>query len=188
MAKRPRIYTRTGDDGSTGLASGRRLSKASLRVEAYGTVDELNSLLGLAVAEGCVEEVARSLGRVQGELFQLGAELSLPHDDESRRTSTAIEESHIRALEQEIDAFTSELEPLSNFILPGGYRTAATLHVARTVCRRAERLTVRLATTEELREGVIRYLNRLSDLLFTAARLENHRRGVADVVWDGERS
>jgi len=167
------------------LASGRRLSKASLRVEAYGTVDELNSLLGLAIAEGCGEEVARLLRRVQGELFRLGAELSCPAEGEVPRSSPAIEDSHVLALEREIDRFTEQLEPLSNFILPGGHKAAAALHVARAVCRRAERLTVRLDAAEKLGDGVIRYLNRLSDLLFTAARLENKRRGLPDVLWDG---
>lgn len=179
-----RIYTRTGDDGSTGLTDGSRVSKSAVRIAAYGTVDELNSVLGLALAEGCVDEVGFVLGRVQNELFHLGADLSLPDGESERRPGPVIEERHITALERDIDRLSDDLPALENFILPGGCRTAAVLHVARTVCRRAERHSVRLAAKEPIGDWVVQYLNRLSDFLFIAARFENHLRGLADALWD----
>lgn len=184
MPRLTKIYTRTGDDGSTSLTDGSRVSKSALRIAAYGTVDELNSILGLALAEGCVDEVESILGRLQNELFHLGADLSLPEGDSARRPGPVAEERHITALEQDIDRLSRDLPALENFILPGGSRSAAVLHVARTVCRRAERHTVRLAAEEPIGDWAVQYLNRLSDFLFTAARFENYRRDVADVLWD----
>ena len=184
MPRLTKIYTGTGDDGSTGLGGGQRLSKASLRVEVYGTVDELNSAIGQAVASGCVDEVDEALTRIQNDLFHLGSDLCFLESDKARQPAPQIEERHVRVLEKSIDRFAEELEPLENFVLPGGSRTAADLHVARAICRRAERLAVALAAEEEVGEWVLRYLNRLSDLLFTLARVENKRGGVRDVLWD----
>jgi len=181
-----RIYTRTGDDGTTALAGGQRISKASLRIEVYGTVDELNSHIGLALAEGCQDDTTSVLTAVQNDLFHLGSDLCRLEEDKSTRPGPEIEERHVVALEEAIDRLSTELEPLENFILPGGCRTAAALHVARTVCRRSERLAVALSREEALGSWVIRYLNRLSDLLFSAARFENTRRGERDVLWDSK--
>jgi len=184
MPRLTRIYTRTGDDGTTALAGGQRISKASPRIEVYGTVDELNSLIGLALAEGCQDETSSVLSVVQNDLFHLGSDLCLREEDKASRPAPEIEERHVVALEEAIDRMSSELQPLENFILPGGSRTAAGLHVARTVCRRSERLAVALSQEEAIGRWVIRYLNRLSDLLFTAARFENARCGERDVLWD----
>lgn len=177
-----RIYTRSGDDGSTGLGSGERVSKADLRIEAYGTVDELNSHLGRVRTQEVASEVDELLARIQGELFVLGAELAAARE-RRERTELRIEEAAIGDLEAAIDRLQEDLEPLRHFILPGGTAAAAELHVARTVCRRAERGLVRLAAAEEVRPEAMRYLNRLSDLLFVIARHENARAGVADMPW-----
>ena len=184
MPRLTKIYTRTGDDGTTALAGGRRLSKAARRVEAYGAVDELNSTIGRALASGCAEDVKAILTVVQNDLFHLGSDLCQLERDKPDNPSPRIEERHVHALELSIDDFSGELLPLGNFILPGGSPTAADLHVARTVCRRAERQAVALGELEEIGEWVIRYLNRLSDLLFTVARVENKRQGVEDVLWN----
>jgi cob(I)alamin adenosyltransferase len=179
-----RIYTRTGDDGTTAIAGGHRLSKAALRVETYGTVDELNSVIGRALAGKCSDDVRALLRDEQNTLFHLGSDLCQLESEKADRPAPRIEERHVHGLEAAIDGFSAELSPLENFILPGGTPTAAELHVARTVCRRAERLAVALADKEEIGEWVIRYLNRLSDLLFTVARVENKRQGAADELWD----
>lgn len=180
-----KIYTRKGDDGSTGLASGERVQKDDPQVDACGDVDELNALLGLALVDGPVPELAAVLVRIQSELFNVGGELSLIGAPEDRRPpQPLIQARHVEALERACDAFNAALGPLENFILPGGSRTAALLHVARTVCRRAERRTVALAHVREVPRDVLRYLNRLSDLLFIMARFENHARGQGDVLWD----
>jgi cob(I)alamin adenosyltransferase len=186
-----RIYTRGGDKGETGLAGGQRVPKDSARIEAYGTVDELNAFVGLA-AVTCGEESARALRlgklvdilrRVQHELFNLGSQLAtLPqdvHPKQARITSTEIEQ-----LEREIDAMNAELPALRSFVLPGGTRLNAELHAARTICRRAERLTVALARVEETPPDAVRYLNRLSDALFVWSRWANHILGVPEVLWD----
>lgn len=177
-----RIYTRSGDDGSTGLGSGERVSKADLRIEAYGTVDELNSHLGRVRAQQIDPRVDELLARVQAELFVLGAELAAARERQGR-TELQIEEAAVGDLEATIDRLQEDLEPLRHFILPGGTAAAAELHVARTVCRRAERGLVRLGAAERVRPEAMRYLNRLSDLLFVMARHENARAGVADVPW-----
>ena len=186
MPKGPRIYTRTGDDGTTGLASGRRVSKADLRVEAYGTVDELNAVLGVVLAEGCRPELADTLERVQSELFDLGTDLCFLESEKEGMELPQIEEGHVKGLERAIDRLSEELAPLKNFILPGGALGAARLHFARTVCRRAERLAVALGASEPVGEWVVKYLNRLSDYLFVAARFENLRQGIDDVPWRTE--
>lgn len=178
-----KIYTKTGDAGETGLFGGTRLSKASDRVAAYGDVDELNSVLGLARVHRIDDERDALLAAVQSELFDLGAELaSRPGKDAG---VPKIGEAEVETLERAIDAAEAELEPLATFILPGGSPGAAHLHHARTVCRRAERAVVHLAKGDEIRPEVLRYLNRLSDLLFVLARLANHRAGVTDVPWVG---
>ena len=178
-----KIYTKTGDAGETGLFGGTRLSKASDRVATYGDVDELNSVLGLARLHPIDDDRDALLARIQSELFDLGAELaSRPGKDAG---VAKVDDTQIEALERAIDAAEDELAPLSTFILPGGSPGAAHLHHARTVCRRAERSVVHLASHEEVRAEVLRYLNRLSDLLFVLARLANHRAGVGDVPWVG---
>ena len=175
-----KIYTRTGDDGTTALFSGGRVSKTHLRVEAYGTVDELNSVLG--VARACQPYGEAWLVTVQNHLFHVGADLATPPDAASARI-VRVEAAQVAWLEQQIDTMTAELPALTNFILPGGSLAAAHLHVARTVCRRAERLAVALGTQEPVSEQMIAYLNRLSDFLFTLARWENFKAGVSDEKW-----
>jgi cob(I)alamin adenosyltransferase len=181
-----RIYTRRGDDGTTGLGGGQRVRKDSLRIEAFGTVDELNSWIGLARAGGLDVELDRFLGAVQNELFHLGSDLCFLEEDKNRTPVPQIGKRHVDALEGQLDRMGSELGPLENFILPGGSLGAAHLHVARAVCRRAERLVVALADEESVGAHTVQYLNRLSDALFMMARWENHRRKKPDVYWDSK--
>lgn len=180
-----KIYTKTGDQGDTGLFGGPRVSKASARVETYGEVDELNSVLGLVLTEPLDEPLAEQLRAVQSRLFDLGAELSTAPDSKVALGIPLLGESEVLLLEQAIDRAESELSPLKTFVMPGGCRAAAYLHLARTVCRRAERRLVALAADEAVRPEALRYLNRLSDALFVFARLANHRAGIADVPWVG---
>lgn len=176
-----RIYTRTGDDGTTGLGDGTRVGKDNPRVEAMGTVDELNSAVGRVLAHEVPASVRDCLERVQHDLFDLGAELCLPG-------VTKVEETHIERLERELDAFNADLPPLKEFILPGGAMAAADAHGARTVCRRAERTLVSLGKAEGGGDGGRRYLNRLSDLLFVIARVLNRSVGRPDVMWQQGRN
>lgn len=178
-----KIYTKTGDRGDTGLFGGARVSKASQRVAAYGTVDELNAALGVARAEGLDPDIDALLARVQAELFALGAELATVPGKEDSLGIALLTAEHIQGLERAIDASEADLEPLKNFVLPAGDRGAAALHMARTVCRRAEREIVALRGVEPVRDESIVYLNRMSDLLFSLARGQNKARGVADVPW-----
>lgn len=172
-----KIYTRTGDDGSTSLADGSRIDKDSPRVEAMGAVDELNSALGLLLAETPVSNaVWETLTGVQHKLFDLGGELSLPQQP-------ALTDADVAALERALDNFNAQLPPLKEFILPGGSRCAALCHVARAVCRRAERRVRALAKTEDVSPAALRYLNRLSDLLFVCARILNQATAQTDVLW-----
>jgi len=171
-----KIYTRTGDDGTTGLGDGSRVEKDSLRVETFGTVDELNSIIGLVLASGVNDAVRDCLTRTQHELFDLGGELCMPG-------YTLIPETCVDQLEAELDRFNEDLPPLKDFILPGGSEPAARCHLARTVCRRAERLMVSLAKTENINEVSLRYLNRLSDLLFVIARVLARANGGSEVLW-----
>jgi len=180
-----RIYTKTGDAGETGLFGGTRVSKASLRVEAYGEVDELNSVLGMARAEGLAEAHDALLHDVQTHLFNLGAELATAEDAKASLGIALIGEDDIAALESAIDAAEAMLAPLKMFVLPGGTRAASALHLARTVCRRAERRVVALAEHEAVRAACVQYLNRLSDALFVLARAANQGAGVADIPWAG---
>jgi len=184
MPRITRVYTRTGDDGTTGLGGGQRVGKDTLRIESCGTVDELNSVIGVALAEGLNEAIAGPLGGIQNELFHLGSDLSILEEDKAKMPVPRIEERHVVALEKLMDRLSEELSPLENFILPGGTAGAAHLHVARTVCRRAERLVVALSRQEAIGAWTVRYLNRLSDALFVMARHENRRRGAPDVLWD----
>ena len=181
-----RIYTRTGDDGTTALGSGERRPKSDLRVAAYGTVDETNAAIGIARLHlGSEPEVDAILTRVQNDLFDLGADLAVPDKgSKSSRERLRIVDSQVERLEADIDRLNVALKPLTSFVLPGGEPAAAHLHLARTVCRRAERLVVELASRKGERVGApaIRYLNRLSDLLFVAARYVNGR-GSRDVLW-----
>jgi cob(I)alamin adenosyltransferase len=172
-----KIYTRTGDAGQTSLFGGARVGKDDARIEAYGTVDELNSFLGLARAVWPNGPIDEELAYVQNDLFDIGAQLAAPGSDRF----PGADAKRIEALEQRIDSMERELEPLKNFILPGGSPAAAHLHVARTVCRRAERRVV--ALQDDAAGTSIVYLNRLSDFLFVAARYANTKQGVADVLW-----
>jgi cob(I)alamin adenosyltransferase len=180
-----RIYTRTGDDGSTRLATGEPVSKASARVAAYGDVDEANACLGLARLHTAGDAVLDPmLARIQNELFDLGADLATPERPGSDRPALRIVQSQVERLEAEIDELNGALPPLQSFVLPGGTSAAAALHLARTVCRRAERGAVLLAEAGEPVSGpALRYLNRLSDFLFVAARFANDR-GAGEVFWE----
>lgn len=180
-----KIYTKTGDAGDTGLFGGGRVSKDDPRVEAYGDVDELNAVLGAARAVEMMPRIDEVLVPIQRDLFSLGALLATPdlekmHDHLAK---AQIDETRIAELEREIDACDRELEPLRAFIVPGGTPKAASLHVARTVCRRAERRVIRLQHEVEIPQIVVVYLNRLSDLLFTLARVANTRAGAGEVTW-----
>ncbi len=175
-----KIYTRTGDAGTTGLGDGTRVAKTHPRIEAYGTVDEANSALGLAAVALAGNAHGAMLMRIQNDLFDLGADLCRPGT--ASEGALRIAEAQVLRLEREIDAMNERLQPLRSFVLPGGTPAAAFLHQARTVTRRAERLTVELAEAEAINSAAIRYLNRLSDHLFVLSRALNDR-GAADVLW-----
>ena len=182
MANRlTRIYTRTGDGGTTGLADGSRVAKDTARIEAMGAVDELNSALGLLLAEPLPEDLKGDLAGVQHDLFDLGGELSVPGH-------AILGERHVARLEALIENLNAALPPLKEFILPGGSRAASLAHVARTVCRRAERRLVTLSHAEAVAPSLLQYLNRLSDLLFVLARTLNRRAGGSDVLWEQGRN
>lgn len=177
MGKRlTKIYTRTGDDGSTGLADGSRVGKDTARVDAMGDVDELNSALGLLLAEDLPEAMRTSMLAVQHDLLDMGGELCLPGH-------TIINEGHVTRLERELDQLNAKLPALKDFVLPGGSRAAAAAHLARTICRRAERGLVALSRAEKVPPLLLKYLNRLSDLLFVAGRALNRHAGGDDVLW-----
>jgi cob(I)alamin adenosyltransferase len=177
-----KIYTKTGDNGTTSLFSGGRVRKDHLRVEAYGTVDELNSILGVVLAHQPSAQGTAWLLEVQSQLFRLGSDLATPLDAKADWL-VRIQAENIAWLENTIDTMTTTLEPLKNFILPGGCLASAHLHVARTVCRRAERIVVGLADVEAIGEHALPYLNRLSDWLFTLARYENAQAHVEETKW-----
>jgi cob(I)alamin adenosyltransferase len=183
MPRLDRIYTKTGDEGMTGLGGGQRVPKDSRRVGTYGTVDELNSQIGVALATGLCERLAVELPLIQNELFDLGADLATPATSQARHPVPTVEARHIEKLERLIDEFNDVVGPLTNFLLPGGSPGAAQLHVARTICRRAEREATTLGREEDIGSTVLPYLNRLSDALFVMARYENHERGVAEPLW-----
>jgi cob(I)alamin adenosyltransferase len=178
-----KVYTRTGDGGQTSLVGGARVSKSNPRVDAYGEVDELNSVIGLARARLNDSEIDEVLGLIQNDLFTLGADLASPAGIEVPR----INESFVKSLEDFSDKFLEQLDPLKEFILPGGSEAGATLHIARTIARRAERRAVALTEIEELNEQTVVYLNRLSDLLFILARVVNRRAGIPEKMTDFSR-
>lgn len=185
MVKLNKIYTRTGDDGTTGLVDGSRLSKADLRVMAYGDVDETNAVLGLVRLNLESRRLDDMLSRIQNDLFDLGADLATPlpaNGEADSEYALRIVETQIQRLETELDALNQDLTPLNSFVLPGGHPPAAYLHQARTVCRRAERASVALAATLPVNPHALKYLNRLSDFLFVAARWANDQ-GESDVKW-----
>jgi cob(I)alamin adenosyltransferase len=179
-----RLYTKTGDDGTTGLFGGTRVGKDHDRVEAYGTVDELNAVLGLVRATEPPRELDEILEAVQNDLFAVGAELACAPGREARLACRPVDGPEIAALEAAIDRAEDALPALRNFVLPGGSATAAALHHARTVCRRAERRVLRAGRAEHLRSELVVYLNRLSDLLFALARRANQLAGRPDVLWE----
>lgn len=172
------IVTRTGDDGRTGLADGRRVPKHDARIEALGSVDELNSCLGLLITESLPADIAGLLAQIQNDLFDLGGELALP--DHSQ-----VSDAHVARLDQAIGEHNAQLPPLREFVLPGGSRAAAQAHVCRSVCRRAERRLASLTEVELLSTRLLQYLNRLSDLLFVLARVLNRQDGGSEVTWRG---
>ena len=185
MILRMKVYTRTGDDGTTALFGGDRVGKNHPRIAAYGTVDEANAAVGMARADlddtVWAKRADAMLGRIQEELFVLGGDLASPGD--VKYPVPRIEAHHVTALETEIDDLETDLPPLKHFILPGGHPAAATLHLARTVCRRAERKAIQAAESEDISAEAIHYLNRLSDFFFVLARWVNHKAGVADTEW-----
>lgn len=183
MPRLTKIYTRTGDSGTTALGGGQRVPKDTLRVQVYGTVDELNSHLGLGLAYGLCDRLAEILPGIQNELFDVGSDLCFLEEDKQKYPLPQIEARHVAQLEEIIDELNAVVGPLQNFILPGGAPGAAALHVARTVCRRAEREVTALAREDGVGPHVLSYLNRLSDALFVMARYENHARGVPEPLW-----
>ena len=181
-----KIYTTTGDNGETSLYGGRRVPKDSLRIESYGTVDELNSALGVARAWKPAPDIDGILVRIQNKLFVLGADLATPEDKKGASVER-IRNEDVKDLERTIDTFDSQLKPLASFILPGGSHLAAQLHLARTICRRAERLVVRLSREEKIESTCIVFLNRISDLLFVLARYANKLDGQEEMPWSARR-
>lgn len=186
MPRITKVYTKTGDKGETGLGGGQRVSKDSLRINAYGNVDELNSHIGLVISLGVYQDIAKELKIIQNELFHLGSDLCFLEEDKVKYKIPQIEEKHVDKLEKIMDSYSEELQPLENFILPGGTPSASQLHIARTVCRRAERDVISLSKQEAVGSFVIKYLNRLSDTLFVMARYENYKKGQTDIYWDSK--
>lgn len=187
------LYTRTGDDGTTGLINGDRVKKDSLRIEACGAVDELNSAIGFVISTCLYDELSSPLKPVQSCLFEIGAKIATPSDNstdqaqEDPHTETSLSEPtrHAQVLEQQIDAISASLPPLRQFVLPGGSELAARLHLARSICRRAERRCVSLVRDGLIQQQIVVYLNRLSDLLFTMARRANQLESIEDIPWPG---
>lgn len=181
-----KIYTKTGDEGETGLFGGARVSKASLRVETYGEVDELNSTVGWARVPVSDPDLDALLNQIQNDLFEVGAELGSTAERKQKSAMPLIAEPQVEALERAIDKYQESPPPLTSFVLPGGSESAARFHIARCVCRRAERSLVALGAQETLRGELLRYMNRLSDLLFVLARFANHTASVEDIPWKGQ--
>lgn len=179
-----KIYTKTGDNGTTGLFDGSRISKANIRVDTYGTIDELNTIIGIVLSEEQNIEIKTDLQKICNILFVLASDIAYPINNTSTKTITRIEETNIQWIENLIDNYTLSLPVLNNFILPGGCRAAAHLHHARTVCRRAERLAVELNSDVLINNSALKFLNRLSDYLFVAARYSNLKAGVEDTIWE----
>lgn len=179
-----KVYTRQGDQGETRLGGGQKVAKDSTRIRAYGTVDELNSVVGVALSFDPSAPVREALTGIQHELFTLGGDLCVLEEDQRKWDMSAIEAKHVDRLEKLMDEWQTELKPLREFILPGGSQVSAFLHQARCVCRRAERMVVELSRNEKIGQNVLKYLNRLSDALFVLARYENFKRGFEDVYWE----
>lgn len=186
MPRITKVYTKTGDSGETGLGGGQRVSKDDKRINAYGNVDELNSHIGLAIALNLDIDIANKLRVIQNELFHLGSDLCFLEEDKVKYKIPQIEQKHVDELEKIMDSYSEELQPLENFILPGGTPAASQLHIARTVCRRAERDVITLAKEDAVGAFVIKYLNRLSDTLFVMSRYENYKKGQTDIYWDSK--
>lgn len=183
-----KIYTKGGDRGETGLFGGERVAKSSIRIEAYGTIDELNSFIGLAITELRSDEVKELLNTIQNQLFTVGSDLATPENEKNKKYDIPrVPKDFIENAEGQIDKFEEKLEPLKNFILPGGSKAASILNICRTVCRRAERRVVLLKATEQVGENIIIFLNRLSDLLFVLARYENMISEHPETIWKGTR-
>jgi cob(I)alamin adenosyltransferase len=180
-----KIYTKTGDGGETGLFGGERVSKNTIRIEAFGTIDELNAFIGLAITEVSDKSVKDLLQKIQNWLFSIGADLATPDNEKTKKLNVfrTSEESY-RYIEKEIDKYESKLDELRNFILPGGTKGAALLHICRTITRRAERKVVALNSTVKIGNNIIIFLNRLSDLFFVLARFDNAVTGTPDVIWN----
>jgi cob(I)alamin adenosyltransferase len=180
-----KIYTKTGDKGETGLFGGERVSKDSLRISAYGTIDELNSVIGLAITEVGDKSVKENLLKIQNQLFVVGSDLATPEDEKTKKLNIQrTPASYYADIEKMIDEYDEQLEELRNFILPGGSKGAAMLHVCRTICRRAEREVVALKNSVTIGENIIIFLNRLSDLLFVLSRFENKVSNHPDTIWN----
>ncbi len=186
-----KIYTKIGDKGSTQLATGERVSKSNIRIEAYGTVDELNSVVGIlrdiiektAVPSIDCNDIIQMIAKIQNELFDVGGELSVPSEVLNTKLQQVVQKADIERLEREIDAFNEKLPPLNNFVLPGGHLANSTAHLARTVCRRAERAVVKMSEEIDVRDQAKIYLNRLSDWFFVLSRELSRRHGVEEVIW-----
>lgn len=178
-----KVYTKQGDTGETRLGGGQKVPKTSTRIQAYGTVDELNSVIGVALSFDMPEEIRNPLTKIQHELFTLGGDLCVLEEDKHKWNMNTIEAEHVTELESLMDNLNEELTPLEDFILPGGTQVAAFLHQARCICRRAERYAVQLSQEETIGAHVLQYLNRLSDTLFVLARYQNFKSGVEDVYW-----
>ena len=179
-----KIYTKTGDKGETGLFGGERVSKNSLRIEAYGTIDELNAFIGLAIIEVSDKSVKDLLQKIQNWLFSIGADLATPDNEKTKKLNVfRTPEEYYLFIEKEIDNYESKLDELRNFILPGGTKGAAVLHICRTITRRAERMVVALNSTVKIGNNIIIFLNRLSDLFFVLARFDNAVTGTPDIEW-----
>jgi len=182
-----KIYTKQGDKGETGLFGGDRVSKSSLRIEAYGTIDELNSFIGLTITELLNTEVKELLQGLQSQLFIVGSDLATPDNEKTRKYNIPrVTNAFALEAEKAIDYFEGKLEELKNFILPGGTKSASLMHICRTICRRAERRVVQLSSAEEINGNIIMFLNRLSDLLFVLSRVENAEANFPDVIWKNQ--
>lgn len=182
--KKSNIYTKTGDDGTTGLVGGSRVKKYNSRLEAYGTVDELNSSLGMLSALDIPEDISETITVIQNKLFNIGSRLASDSKGNEFTAQLSIQSRDIEFLENKIDTYESDLEPLSRFVLPGGNQVVAQCHVARTICRRAERRIVAFAENEKIDEFIIKYINRLSDFLFVLARKLAFESGVNETFWE----
>ena len=184
MPRITKVYTRTGDEGKTSLGTGKRVFKDDVRVQAFGAVDETNAFVGNAIASDIDPKLRQILQSVQNDLFHLGADLCIPESEKDSVAGPKIEQRHVDVLEKEMDELQKSLTPLQNFVLPGGTPSAASLHLARVVCRAAERHVVTLSNIEKVNPISLIYLNRLSDLLFVMARYENKRAGIAEPLWN----